>query len=157
MSEKKRLPWRCRSPRQQKDKAEIYNSREWRELRIQKLRANPLCEMCIKEGEANGIKGGYIRAARCVHHIDPIETATTKEEMRRKAFVPLNQLMSLCYDCHAKIHKEMGSNTRRVVAERAEARQQRWKDSLLQRFTNINDNDTTDTTGTATVDAATED
>ena len=134
MSEKKQQPtaWRCRNIRQQRDKATIYNSKEWQQLRIEKLRAQPLCEMHLKQG--------IIVAARCVHHIVPIETATTKEQMRQLAFCsnmpnPLDGLMSLCYDCHAKIHKELGSNTKKVVAERAEARHQRWKQSLLDRFT----------------------
>ena len=138
MSDKKKpTAWRCKTIQQQRDKAEIYNSREWQQLRIEKLRSQPLCEMHLKQG--------IIVAARCVHHIVPIETATTKEQMRVLAFCrnlpnPLNGLMSLCYDCHAKIHKEMGSNTKAKVAERAEARQARWKDSLLSRFTNKKDN-----------------
>ena len=133
MSDKKKpKAWRCKTIQQQRDKAEIYNSREWQQLRIEKLRSQPLCEMHLKQG--------IVVAARCVHHIVPIETATTKEQMRVLAFCqnlpnPLNGLMSLCYDCHAKIHKEMGSNTKAKVAERAEARQARWKDSLLSRFT----------------------
>ena len=130
--QKKRLPWRCKNQQQAKDKASIYNSKEWQQLRIEKLRAQPLCEMHLKQG--------IIVAARCVHHIVPIETATTKEQMRVLAFCsnmpnPLDGLMSLCYDCHAKIHKEMGSNTKEVVKQRAEARQARWKQSLLDRFT----------------------
>lgn len=131
MAKKKPTSWRARTVQQQKDKAEIYNSKEWQELRAMKLRSQPLCEMHLKRD--------IIVAARCVHHITPIETATSKEQMRVLAFCsnmpnPLNGLMSLCYDCHAKIHKELGSNTKKVVAERAEARQARWKDSLLSRF-----------------------
>ena len=131
MAKKKPTSWRARTVQQQKDKAEIYNSKEWQELRAMKLRSQPLCEMHLKQD--------IIVAARCVHHITPIETATSKEQMRVLAFCsnmpnPLNGLMSLCYDCHAKIHKELGSNTKKVVAERAEARQARWKDSLLSRF-----------------------
>ena len=127
MSDKKKpKAWRCKTIQQQRDKAEIYNSREWQQLRIEKLRSQPLCEMHLKQG--------IIVAARCVHHIIPIETARTKEEMRRLAF-DWNNLMSLCKSCHARIHKEMGSNTKAKVAERAEARQARWKDSLLSRFT----------------------
>ena len=134
MSEKKkRLPWRCKNQHQAKDKADIYNSREWKELRIAKLRANPLCEQCIKDGDAVGISGGYIRSATCVHHIVPIETAKTKDEMRRLAFDEHN-LMALCQSCHAKIHKELGSNTAKIVRARAEARQDRWADNLMQRF-----------------------
>ena len=76
MSEqRKRLPWRCKNQQQAKDKQEIYNSREWKELRIAKLRStNGLCEECMKEG--------IVTAARCVHHVVPIETARTKDEMK---------------------------------------------------------------------------
>ena len=129
----KKRNWRGVSDKVAKDKREIYNSREWKELRIQKLRANPLCEQCQKDGEAAGIPGGYIRSATCVHHIVPIETARTKDEMKRLAFDPHN-LMALCFACHARIHKELGSNTAKIVRQRAEARQDRWADSLMSRF-----------------------
>ena len=132
--QKKRLPWRCKNQQQAKDKATIYNSREWKQLTILKKRANPLCEQCIKDGEAIGIPGGYVKSAECVHHIIPIETARTKDEMRRLAF-DWNNLMSLCKSCHARIHKELGSNTAKIVRQRAEARQDRWADNLMQRFT----------------------
>ena len=110
-----------------KDKAEIYNSREWKELRIAKLRStNGLCEECMKQG--------IVTSATCVHHIVPIETAKTKDEMKRLAFDPHN-LMALCFACHARIHKELGSNTAKIVRQRAEARQDRWADNLMNKFT----------------------
>lgn len=120
--------WRCRNPKQQKDKQEIYNSREWRELRAAKLRStNGLCEECMKKG--------IVTAARCVHHVIPIETARTKDEMRRLAIdCGLQGLKSLCFACHARIHKELGSNTAKIVRQRAEARQDRWKDNIMSRF-----------------------
>ena len=136
----KKRNWRGVSDKVAKDKQEIYNSREWKELRTMKLRANPLCEMCIREGEAHGIPGGYITPSRVVHHRHPIEDSTTKAEMRKWAFM-WNNLEALCQACHAKAHKEMGSNTRRMVAERAEARQARWKDGLLNRFTSQGEGD----------------
>jgi len=125
---KKPTSWRCRNPKQQKDKAEIYNSREWKELRIAKLRStNGLCEECMKQG--------IITSARCVHHVVPIETARTKDEMWRLAIgCGLQGLQSLCFACHARIHKEIGSNTAKIVRQRAEARQDRWADNLIQRF-----------------------
>ena len=143
---KKKLPtsWRCRNPKQQKDKAEIYNSREWKELRIAKLRStNGLCEECLKQG--------IVTSARCVHHVVPIETARTKDEMKRLAFDAHN-LMALCFACHARIHKELGSNTAKIVRQRAEARQDRWADNLMSRFTIPKGDDdgeppTTDTPG----------
>ena len=130
----KKRNWRGVSDKVAKDKQEIYNSSEWKELRTMKLRTNPLCEQCQKDGEAAGIPGGYIRSATCVHHIVPIETAKTKDEMKRLAFDPHN-LMALCFACHARIHKEKGSNTAKIVRQRAEARQDRWADNLMQRFT----------------------
>jgi hypothetical protein len=149
MSEqRKRLPWRCKNQQQAKDKAEIYNSREWHELRIAKLRStNGLCEECMKQG--------IVTSARCVHHVVPIETARTKDEMRRLAIdCGLQGLKSLCFACHARIHKELGSNTAKIVRQRAEARQDRWADNLMSKFV-INDNQGTDRE--AGVDADAED
>ena len=119
--------WRWISGKVAKDKQDIYNSREWQELRIAKLRStNGLCEECLKQG--------IITAARCVHHVVPIETARTKDEMKRLAFDEHN-LMSLCQPCHSRIHKELGSNKAKIVRQRAEARQDRWADNIMQRFT----------------------
>lgn len=124
---KKPTSWRCMSVQQQKDKAEIYDSRTWKELRIAKLRSTDgLCEECMKQG--------IVTAARCVHHVVPIEAARTKDEMKRLAF-DANNLRALCFACHARIHKELGSNTAKIVRQRAEARQERWKDNLINRFT----------------------
>ena len=151
MSEqKKRLPWRCKNQQQAKDKATIYNSREWKELRRAKLRAQPLCEKCLADGRAAGVAGGWIRSAHCVHHITPIETAATMEEMRRLAFNPAN-LMSLCDDCHHKIHEEIRSFDPANVKARAEARQARWADNIVNKFTNSKTEDN-DRTGTASID-----
>ena len=125
--------WRGVSDKVAKDKAEIYNSREWKELRIAKLRStNGLCEECMKEG--------IVTSARCVHHVVPIETARTKDEMKRLAF-DINNLRALCFACHARIHKEMGSNTAKIVRQRAEARQDRWADNLMSRFVIPNGDD----------------
>ena len=154
MSEqKKRLPWRCKNQQQAKDKATIYNSREWKELRREKLRAQPLCEKCLADGRAAGVAGGWIRSAHCVHHIVPIETATTMEEMKRLAFCsnmsnPLDGLMSLCDECHHKIHEEMRSFDPANVKARAEARQARWADNIVNRFVN----NKTEDNGTGTME-----
>ena len=100
----KKHNWRGVSDKVAKDKQEIYNSREWKELRIAKLRStNGLCEECLKEG--------IVTSARCVHHVVPIETARTKDEMKRLAF-DVNNLRALCFACHARIHKELGSDLR---------------------------------------------
>ena len=124
----KKLPtsWRCRNIKQQKDKQEIYNSREWKELRIAKLRStNGLCEECMKEG--------IVTAAHAVHHRHPIEDSTSKAEMRKWAFM-WDNLVSVCDACHAKIHKEERSHTKEAVRARAEQRHERWKDDLMSKF-----------------------
>ena len=131
----KKRNWRGVSDKVAKDKQEIYNSREWKELRIAKLRStNGLCEECMKQG--------IVTSARCVHHIVPIETARTKDEMKRLAIdCGLQGLMSLCFACHARIHKELGSNTAKIVRQRAEARQDRWADNLMSKFVIKKEND----------------
>ena len=140
MSDKKKpTAWRCKNAQQQKDKQEIYNSREWRELRVAKYRANPLCEMC----EAEGI----VHATEAIHHKHPIEDSSTKEEMRKWAFMWSN-LQSLCRYHHAKVHREAGANRKENVEERRQLRQARWKQSLLDRFTNKKD----DNNGTGTME-----
>ena len=102
------------------DKAKIYNSREWARLRDEKMRANPLCERCLAEG--------YVVSARVVHHVVPIETAHTFDEMWRLAIdCGLNGLQSLCFQCHSDIHKQMASRTK-AGHHKAEAdRLERWK------------------------------
>ena len=122
----KKRNWRGVSDKVAKDKQEIYNSREWRELRILKLRANPLCEVCEQEG--------IVTSAHAVHHRHPIEDSTSKAEMRKWAFMWEN-LVSVCDACHAKIHKEQGKGTKELAKQRAEQRHERWKDNLLKRFT----------------------
>ena len=128
--------WRGVSDKVSKDKSDIYNSREWKELRIAKLRStNGLCEECLKNG--------IVTSARCVHHVVPIETARTKDEMKRLAVdCGLQGLKALCFACHARIHKEMGSNTAKIVRQRAESRQDRWADNLMSKFVKKEDNGT---------------
>ena len=117
----KKRNWRGVSDKVAKDKQDIYNSREWKELRIAKLRStNGLCEECMKQG--------IVTSARCVHHIVPIETATTKEEMWRLAIgCGLSGLMSLCRPCHHKLHNDAGYHTKEAVQERKQSAFERWK------------------------------
>ena len=121
----KKRKWRGVSAKVAKDKADIYNSREWKELRTMKLRANPLCEVCEREG--------IVTSAHAVHHRHPIEESTSKAEMRKWAFM-WDNLVSVCDACHAKIHKEQGKGTKALAKQRAEQRHERWKDNIMSRF-----------------------
>ena len=118
--------WRCRDERQAKDKAAIYNSREWKELRVRKLRTNPLCERCQQ-------LYGVVRAASQVHHSDPIENSTSFSEMAAKAY-DWNNLVSLCQQCHSEVHREHKSHTKAAIKEREAQRQARWHDRMTQLF-----------------------
>lgn len=120
------MSWKSRNQRQAKDKQTIYNSREWRELREQKLRANPLCELCQQKG--------IVTAAHQVHHIHPIEDSHSVQEMRKWAFMYEN-LQSVCDQCHNDIHKAEGKGTKALAIERAKQRHDRWADGLISRFT----------------------
>ena len=73
-----------------KARAPIHNKRynyQWRKLRTRFLNAHPLCEMCKAEGR-------YTTATE-VHHIKPLADGGTSD---------VNNLMSLCKSCHARIH-----------------------------------------------------
>ena len=125
----KKRNWRGVSDKVAKDKQDIYNSREWKQLREAKLTAQPLCEMCLKEGRKQGVRRGYVRSATVVHHIVPIETATTKDEMWRLAIgCGLSGLMSLCRPCHNRLHNDMGYHTKAAVQERKLSAFERWKE-----------------------------
>lgn len=101
-----------------KDKQDFYNSREWKELRVWKLRQQPLCEVCQREH-------GWIVSARCVHHIRPIESTRTKAELW-KVGLDVSNLMSLCYQCHSDIHKGMNSRSREGHMQAAANALERW-------------------------------
>ena len=105
----------------------LLNSKRWQEVkRIVWQRTNGLCEECMKQG--------IVRAGVDCHHIVPVETATTPQEMERLCF-DINNVRLLCIACHSAIHKGMGKGTRKLAIERAKQRQDRWAEGLMNRFT----------------------
>ena len=105
----------------------LLNSKRWQEVkRIVWQRTNGLCEECMKHG--------IVRAGVDCHHIVPVETATTPQEMARLCF-DVNNVRLLCIACHSAIHKGMGKGTRKLAIERAKQRQDRWAEGLMNRFT----------------------
>ena len=83
---------------------------------------------------------GYITPAIDVHHRVPVETAKTLQEMERLAY-DWNNLEALCIPCHSRTHREMGKGTKALKKQRAQERFDRWRDNLMQKFTdNKNDN-----------------
>lgn len=71
---------------------EFYHTREWLTIRQQVLaRDYYLCQECLKEKR--------IRRADTVHHIVPV-----KENWAKR--LDLSNLVSLCHECHNKIHAD---------------------------------------------------
>ena len=79
------------------DRRKIYDTSQWRKLRSAYLQQHPLCELCQREDK--------VVPAVDVHHI--ISFMSTNDHLKRKciAYNPDN-LMSLCKECHQKIHNE---------------------------------------------------
>ena len=104
-----------------KEYIKLISSKEWRMLRIEKLRNNPLCESCKKAGKT-------IPATE-VHHITPAESAIGTLQMRLLMF-QYNNLISLCHTCHADIHRQMFSHSKEAV----KANQQRITEAFIDKF-----------------------
>lgn len=94
------------------------NSKQWRTLRNDWITDHPICEMCKSKG--------FIRAARCVHHITPVESGRTEAAQRLLAFSPSN-LQALCYECHSEVHKDMRSRTKAGHRAATASRLEAWK------------------------------
>ena len=73
--------------------AKKYKSKRWQKLRKQKILLNPFCERCQ-------VKGLYV-PVWIVHHK---EYVTDKNYMDDNIFFNLDNLESLCQDCHNKEH-----------------------------------------------------
>lgn len=76
------------------DRQKVYQSTRWKKLRLAKLLSNPLCELCLAKG--------ITTPAIDVHHIDSFMNYTATNRLS-KAYDASN-LMSICKECHAKIH-----------------------------------------------------
>ena len=99
----------------------LINSQRWRDCRGRQLRQHPLCEMCEQEGR--------IRLAEEVHHIRPIESMSDAISMERLAYDPGN-LMSICRECHHKVHAELMSHSKKAV----QANSKRKTDQFFKRY-----------------------
>ena len=106
----------------------LLNSKRWKQLRQWKLQQNPLCEQCEAEGK--------IVSAVDVHHMTPVETARTPQEMEQLCFNPAN-LQALCISCHASIHRNARSHTKAAHKQRERDRLERWKAELERRVATI--------------------
>lgn len=72
-----------------------YHSKRWQRLRKLKKTVSPFCEECEKQGR--------IRPTYIVHHKEWIDETNYKDD---NVFYNLDNLESVCQDCHNKIHFE---------------------------------------------------
>ena len=76
------------------ERQKIYNTNRWKQLRLAKLIASPLCEVCLKQGK--------VTPAIDVHHIDSFMNYTNS--LRIEKAYNYSNLMSICKECHSNIH-----------------------------------------------------
>lgn len=100
----------------------LINTARWKRLRLHKLQSQPLCECCLSANKNT--------LATEVHHIVPVESVCSIEQMELLMF-DNNNLMSVCHECHARIHQEMFSHTKENVKKANEKRTQRFVDKFL--------------------------
>jgi len=98
------------------DYRKIIESYRWRKLRSEYLAAHRLCEECEAQGKT--------ALAQDVHHVTPIETAKTFDDMCALAY-DKNNLQALCKKCHEEKHIRLGSGANRGRKQVKEAAQRK--------------------------------
>lgn len=74
---------------------EAYNNKVWRKMRDTYMKEHPICEECLKQGK--------VTAAEDVHHKkSPFRNGVINYGL----LFDYDNLMSLCKECHGKIHAE---------------------------------------------------
>lgn len=101
----------------------LINSVRWKALRRRKLQDQPLCEVCQDAGRS--------RLAAEVHHRVPVESVASKSQMEGLMF-NYGNLMSVCHECHADIHRQMFSHTKAAVKANTERNTKRFVDKYLK-------------------------
>lgn len=91
------------------DYRHIITGKRWGKLRGLKMLQNNIdnggfCEECVKHYREGGPRP---RKAVEVHHIVPIESAGSRQEMEALAYDETN-LIALCSECHHEAHRQLG-------------------------------------------------
>lgn len=90
-----------------KERQALYQSKQWKELRLYMVQKYPLCQDCLKEGR--------ITATEEIHHqLSPFQKGITEEEKYRRAFDEKN-LVALCRECHIKRHHPDGTIKDKII------------------------------------------
>ncbi|MBL3917049.1 HNH endonuclease [Bacteroides thetaiotaomicron] len=101
----------------------MINSVRWKQLRAEKLRNNPVCEVC----EANDLS----TLATEVHHKTPVESVPHELGMRQLMF-DYNNLQSLCHACHSEIHRCAFSHSKEAIQANNKRATERFVDKFLK-------------------------
>ena len=72
---------------------EAYQNTTWRKMRDTYMHEHPICEECLKKGK--------VTAAEDVHHK---KSPFKGGEINWNLLLDYDNLMSVCKDCHGKIH-----------------------------------------------------
>lgn len=97
-----------------KKSAPFYHTAAWKRLRAVALsRDNGMCQKCMERFRAG--YGVHPRRAQMVHHIIPVEE-------RPDLALDLNNLQSLCWECHNEEHPEKGGHNRQERVSAGSAR-----------------------------------
>lgn len=103
-------------------------------------RAQGLCERCIEEGKAAGVPDGWLTHGVDCHHIKPVESGRTEQEMERLCY-DVNNIRLLCIPCHIKTHQEMLSHTKEKVKENKERARRRFMEANDPNFVSEREQD----------------
>ena len=103
----------------------LIHSMRWKKLRNEKLKDNPVCEECAK----NGIS----MLASEVHHVRPVESVAGAVAMERLMFDRMN-LQSLCHACHSEIHRIAFSHSKQSIQANNKRDVERFADKFLNGF-----------------------
>jgi 5-methylcytosine-specific restriction enzyme A len=82
-----------------------YQDRRWKKLRLYKFSQNPVCELCEERG--------LTAQTQEIHHIKPIDLQHPDESL----IYDYDNLMSLCNDCHSRLHQIMRSRMNPIEAQ----------------------------------------
>jgi 5-methylcytosine-specific restriction protein A len=78
-----------------KERRKVYSSERWRTVRRLKFQQNPLCEKCEEKG--------LTVQAEDIHHVISF-MSTNNPDIRYNLAYDFENLLSLCKQCHQKIH-----------------------------------------------------
>lgn len=108
-----------------KDYQHLLNGKRWATTKaIVWRRANGCCERCKEEGI---ITGSLTTQLDC-HHIIPVESGRTLQEMERLCY-DVNNIRLLCVACHIKTHQEARSHTKEKVQENKQRARRRFMEA----------------------------